>query len=478
MSIELFLQRLSNESLGKSDKQWFPKWICRYGSHVGVKDGQLPVNEDLVIGFSRSLLANRMPAWQRLQAVRAVQAYDRILTGKTQAFFFDVIRKLGQIAAREKDAGVPENSPPDPTELIGIIDPNEPNIIQQTRIEIRLQNKKIRTEKAYIKCIKQFLRFCGTNDPSELGEPEIRQYLTFKAVDRDVAPNTQNQHKSALLFLFQKVLGRELEFLDYVPASKAKQLPVVLSREEIRRIKPEFVGLRRLMFLLMYGSGLRHTECLRLRIKDICFDAGHIVIRTPKGDQDRVTVLPDISRESLAEQIERVRRQHEFDLANGVGTVWLPYALKRKYPNAEREFCWQWVFPSRQISVDPKSRIRRRHHMTEAYFGNAFKKVILRNQISKNAVPHSLRHSFATHMLEDGADIRTVQELLGHKDVRTTMIYLHVMNKPGLAVKSPVDRLNDLDDKRGEVKESRSQYQFADGSAFNYSNRASFFADD
>jgi integron integrase len=260
-------------------------------------------------------------------------------------------------------------------------------------------------------------------------------------VEGDVAVNTQNQAKSALLFLYQSVFGRELGFLDVVSASKPARLPVVLSREEIARLLPEFTDLKRLMFLVMYGAGLRHKECRRLRVKDICLNEGHLVVRTGKGEKDRITVLPDRCRRDLIAQLERVGRLHTQDLAGGRGDVYLPYALERKYPNEKRELGWQWMFPATGLSVDPRTGERRRHHISEEFFSKFFKTATDRIGILKNAVPHSLRHSFATHLLEDGADIRTVQELLGHKDVRTTMIYLHVMNKPGLAVKSPVDAM-------------------------------------
>ena len=304
-----------------------------------------------------------------------------------------------------------------------------------------MRRKALETERAYAGWVSRFMRHCGSEDLRQFGDREIKSFLTQLAVEGNVAPNTQNQAKSALLFLYQQVFQRELGFLDAVPADKPERLPVVLSREEIARLWPEFKGLRRLMFQVMYGAGLRHRECRRLRIKDICIDEGHIVVRTGKGEKDRITVLPERSRQPLIEQIEAVRRLHQRDLDDGFGAVYLPYALERKYPNEKREFGWQWLFPARQMSRDPRSGERRRHHVSEDYFAVFFKRAADRVGIAKNAVPHSLRHSFATHLLEDGADIRTVQELLGHKDVRTTMIYLHVMNKPGLAVRSPVDAL-------------------------------------
>ncbi len=249
----------------------------------------------------------------------------------------------------------------------------------------------------------------------------------------------QNQALSALLFVYEKVLGRELEFLDVTKANKPEHLPVVLSRQEIARLLPEFQGRKRLMFLVMYGAGLRHKECRRLRVKDVCFDQNHIVVRDGKGEKDRITVLPTRSIDGLRAQISAIRRLHDQDLDEGFGRVSLPYALERKYPNANREFGWQWVLPSRQLSRDPVSGSIRRHHIGDSAFGDFFKKAVRRVGIEKLAVLHSLRHSFATHLLEDGADIRTVQELLGHKDVSTTMIYTHVMNRPGIAVRSPVD---------------------------------------
>jgi integron integrase len=215
----------------------------------------------------------------------------------------------------------------------------------------------------------------------------------------------------------------------------------VLSREENERLYCQFVGVRRLMFAILYGAGLRHVECRRLRFKDICLDQGHIVVRSGKGDKDRITVLPTAARGMLEQQLAAVRAQHERDLRDGLDGVFLPHALERKYPRAGRELGWQWMFPSRQPARDPRTGALRRHHVSDEHFGGFFKHALRQAGIDRHAVPHSLRHSFATHLLEGGADVRTVQELLGHEDVSTTMIYLHVMNKPGLAVRSPIDAL-------------------------------------
>jgi integron integrase len=439
------------------------------------------LTRDRAFGFSRELLANGVPAWQRKQAIRALCAYRDMVLQIDEPLLSDMVRKLSTLAEQERSFGGAEL--PDARQeraLVGQIDPQECVVQQETRRELRVRGKALLTERAYVGWIERFMKFCGCEaSPPQLGtdthhaeesgrttetrlsaatvaalrrsqavaaledvgEPQIRAFLTQLAVEKDVAPNTQSQAKSALLFLFRQVLNREIGFLDVVPADKPQRLPVVLSREEIRRVLPEFEGLRRLMFLVMYGAGLRHAECRRLRVKDVCFDEGHIVVRSGKGEKDRITVLPDLCREDLFEQVERVRRQHHHDLENGFGHVYLPYALERKYKNESSEFGWQWLFPARRLSKDPRSGEHRRHHVGEDYFADFFKKAIDRSNIAKNAVPHSLRHSFATHLLEDGADIRTVQDLLGHKDVQTTMVYLHVMNKPGIAVKSPVDAM-------------------------------------
>jgi integron integrase len=368
---------------------------------VTPENGRLPVSVELVKAFSRSLLDSKTPAWQRLQAVRAVEAYRDLVLGTGEPSLGEIRQALQRLAAQESDkavtgaAGASRAGVEDERHLVGIIDPEEPPCLQALRRELRLRRKALETERAYAGWISRFMQHCGSEDLQQFGEREIKSFLTQLAVEGNVAPNTQSQAKSALLFLYQQVFQRELAFLDVVAADKPERLPVVLSREEIARLWPQFTGLRRLMFQVMYGAGLRHRECRRLRIKDICIDEGHIVVRSGKAEKDRITVLPNRCRQALIEQIEAVRRLHRDDLANGFGAVYLPYALERKFPNEKLEFGWQWLFPARNMSRDPRSGERRRHHVSEDYFSVFFKRAVDRVGIVKNAVPHSLRQAFA-----------------------------------------------------------------------------------
>jgi integron integrase len=273
-----------------------------------------------------------------------------------------------------------------------------------------------------------------------MAEEEVARFLTHLARDRDVAPSTQNQALSAILFLYKEVLKHEMGCLEKVErAKKPPKLPVVLSHMEVKRIFAHLHGVPKLMAGLLYGSGLRLMECVRLRVKDVDFELAQITVRDAKGGKDRVTMLPVNLSEPLRRHLVRVKAQHEQDVEDGFGRVHLPFALSRKLPNAEREWVWQYVFPSSRISVDPRNGRKQRHHMAEGILQSTLKRAVAAAGIVKRANCHSLRHSFATHLLVKGYDIRTVQELLGHKDVSTTMIYTHVLNKPGLGVKSPLD---------------------------------------
>lgn len=317
---------------------------------------------------------------------------------------------------------------------------NKPKLLDQVRNAIRLKHYSIRTEQAYIDWIKRFILFHRKRHPVEMGEAEVTAFLTHLARVGNVAASTQNQALSALLFLYKEVLKTEIGWLGKVErAKKPPKLPVVLTRNEVKQLFAQLKGTEKLMAGLLYGSGLRLMECLRLRIKDIDFAYARITVRDAKGGKDRVTMLPVNLAPALERHIAKMKIQHDQDLADGYGTVHLPFALGRKYPNAEREWAWQWVFPSTRLGVDPRSGKMQRHHMAENFLQTAIRQAVRAAGFSKPASCHSLRHSFATHLLERGYDIRTVQELLGHKDVSTTMIYTHVLNRPGLGVKSPLD---------------------------------------
>jgi len=320
--------------------------------------------------------------------------------------------------------------------------PPKPKLLDQVRQALRARHYSRRTEDAYVMWIKRFILFHNKRHPAEMGEPEINAYLTRLALKEHVSSSTQNQALSALLFLYRYVLGRELgELGDVIRARRPKRLPVVLTREEVKAVLAQLTGDKSLMASLMYGAGLRLMECLRLHVQDVDFARNEILVRDGKGGKDRVTMLPKSPKEPLEEHLRRVKVVHEKDLAEGWGGVPLPDAFDRKYPNASREWRWQWVFPQEHRWKNGKTGEQGRHHVDESILQKAFKQAVAKAGLTKRATCHTLRHSFATHLIEDGYDIRTVQELLGHKDVRTTMVYTHVLNRGGRGVKSPVDAL-------------------------------------
>jgi integron integrase len=320
--------------------------------------------------------------------------------------------------------------------------PEAPRLLDRVHEVIRRKHYSIRTEQAYVDWIKRFILYHDKRHPVDLGVAEVEAFLTYLAVDRDVAAATQNQAQCALLFLYREVLGLDLPWLDDVERAKRPiKLPVVLTVEEVVQILDRLKGTHRLVGRLMYGTGLRILEALRLRVKDIDFQRREILVRDGKGAKDRITVLPRGVVRALGAHLREVRTIHEQDLEEGFGAVWMPFALARRYPAAPREWVWQYVFPAERRTLDPRGGVVRRHHLGDQSFQRAMRQAVQDAGIAKLATPHTLRHSFATHLLESGSDIRTVQELLGHSNVSTTMIYTHVLNRGGRGVISPLDRL-------------------------------------
>jgi integron integrase len=315
-----------------------------------------------------------------------------------------------------------------------------PRLLDRVRAELRVRHRSPRTEKAYVHWIRRFILFHGKRHPERLGEDEVRAFLTHLAVDERVAASTQNQALNALVFLYRDVLQRELgDFSNAVRARTPARLPTVLSRAEVAALLAQLDGVEWLVAALLYGSGLRLLEALSLRVKDLNFERRELVLRRAKGAKDRVTPLPDAVAAPLRAHLAGVRALHERDLVAGFGAVALPDALARKLPSAARDWSWQWVFPATRRYVDARARTERRHHLHETVVQRAVKRAVARAGLTQRATCHTLRHCFATHLLETGTDIRTLQELLGHRNVNTTMIYTHVLNRGGRGVRSPLD---------------------------------------
>lgn len=320
--------------------------------------------------------------------------------------------------------------------------PAEPKLLDRVREAVRLRHYSRRTEEAYVMWIRRFIVFHGKKHPSAMGGAEIRRYLTYLAVERKVSASTQNQALSALLFLYKQVLRVDPGAVEHVPhAQGPTRVPVVLSVDEVRAVMEQLTGLPRMIAALLYGAGLRLQESLELRVKDLDFDRNQILVRRGKGQKDRRTLLPGSVKARLTAHLVDVRRQHQRDLSEGVGRVVLPGALERKYPQAATDWAWQFVFPAARICRDLRFGPPSRYHLHESVVQRAVTAAVRRAGLAKRVSCHTFRHSFATHLLEDGYDIRTVQELLGHADVSTTMIYTHVLNRGALGVRSPADRL-------------------------------------
>ena len=317
-----------------------------------------------------------------------------------------------------------------------------PRLLDQMRAAVRVRHYSIRTEDTYVDWARRFILFHNKRHPRDMGGAEVAAFLTHLAVERNVAPSTQNQAKSALLFMYRVVLDVQLPWFDEIVSAKDKRrLPVVLTPSEVRSLLHELSGTMGLVASLLYGTGMRLLEGLRLRIKDVGFERRELIVRSGKGGKDRVTVLPENVLLPLRDHMTRVKLRHDQDLAQGLGEVWMPHSLADKFPSQARGWGWQWVFPSASTSVDPRTGLVMRHHLNEASVQKTVASAARRAGIDKPCSPHVLRHSFATHMLQAGYDIRTVQELLGHSNVTTTMIYTHVLNRGGRGVRSPLDQM-------------------------------------
>jgi integron integrase len=320
------------------------------------------------------------------------------------------------------------------------IEPQPRKLLDQVRDVMRLKHYSHRTEQSYVDWIRRYILFHNKRHPREMGSSEIEAFLTHLAVKERVAASTQNQAFSALLFLYRQVLQQDLPTsINAIRAKPTRYLPTVLTKAEVKIVLDRLYGVEKLVIQLLYGSGLRLSEGLSLRVKDLDFAQYQIVVRDSKGNESRVTMLPDQVIKPLRTHLKLIKQRHLRDLASGYGVVHLPFALAKKYPHAERQWLWQYVFPSIGIAVDARSGIQCRHHRHESSIQKALKQALIGSEVEKKVGCHTFRHSFATHLLQDGYDIRTVQELLGHKDVRTTMIYTHVLNRGGKGVRSPLD---------------------------------------
>ncbi len=439
--------RAASKSSGQEDwaRIWFGKLA---GFHRVNQPEHWQFTEQHVIEFLRSRLRTGMPAWKRVKIVEGLIEYrNRVRQSQTPRL--EPIRaKLQDIALREQYQDDGETI----EEIAGKIDPREPDIIQQMQRTMRLQRKHLNTEKAYLKWIRRFMRercLKTASDFAAIGPADVESFLTDLAVDGDVAQSTQEQAFYSLLFLFEHVLKRDLGTINAIRSKKAKRIPTVMSQVEVSRVLDQLSGIYLLIAQLLYGCGMRISECLRLRVKDIRFDLMQIEIHDSKGNKSRLVPLPEQLVEPLRRLVKSRGVLHEKDLDSGEASVWLPHALSRKYPAAHRAFKWQFLFASAKFSRDPRSGRRHRHHLHWSTFAEHLKRAVSAAGVLTHVTSHTFRHSFATHLLASGTDIRTIQELLGHSDITTTMIYTHVLTRKDITVVSPLDRLQP---KRPDVK--------------------------
>ncbi len=431
---------------------WRQVWFNKYRQFHRPKYGEnVPLDKESVVAFLTGLRDSGTPVWQRIQVLEAIHDYGSKVAKVPVDHLVQMIGVLKTYLPEDKADvnGKPSNgSSVEDVDMElaspGPINPNEPMIVQQLRARIRMKHQSLKTEQAYVKWVKQFIaRFDLYQDAAwaTVTKETVESFLTDLAVKRNVAASTQNQAFCALLYVFQNVLKREMGGIDALRAKRPKKIPLVLSTAEASKLIGKFSGVEKIIISILYGAGMRINECLRLRVKDVDFQRMQLTIHDAKGEKDRMAIFPVKIVDELQRHLEARKLQHEQDLADGVGSVYLPYALERKYPSAALEFRWQYVFAAKRVSVDPRSGRRRRHHLSDTYFSEVFTSAVKLAEISKPAHAHTMRHSFATHLLDDGQDIRTIQELLGHADISTTMIYTHVSQHGPSGVKSPLDRL-------------------------------------
>lgn len=415
--------------------RWYSRWVQQFAKTCRGSTLSGRSSRD-VDSYLFSLRDNvRIEPWQVVQASDAL----RILY---QQLFHAAWAESWEFDEQHQARPASVQSPSEEAFAVAKATVSVEELLKRLRSTLRTLHYSIRTEQTYEHWVKRFFKFHQHIPPLQLTGEHIREYLSHLAEVREVAASTQNQALNAIVFFYEKVLGLVLgDIGDFKYAKRPKRLPVVLSQREVRELFSQLTGLSRLMAGLLYGSGLRLMECLRLRVKDVDFDQKHIVVRDGKGQKDRITVMPQNFQKDLRDHIREVKNIHAQDLRQGYGEVYLPSALARKYPNAAKEWAWQYVFPAGQLALDPVARTIRRHHIHESVLQKAVKQATRLAGLTKPVSCHTLRHSFATHLLEGGYDIRTIQELLGHKDVSTTMIYTHVLNRGGQGVRSPLDSL-------------------------------------
>jgi len=450
---EKFLSRVTDVAGNPTRARWTVVRAERFLRGSRVETFAHFTAADLLEYFEAAATWDGIEGWQLRQIVDALNLLFVDAAGVEWAATFDW--RFWHERARHMDAGSAQRDPPpvdvstDPRRRKSSRSPafvrmreTHAVLLRKLTTEVRRRAYSIRTEDAYEQWVLRFILFNRPARPESLGAKEIVRFLEYLAVERNVSASTQNQAMNALVFLYGEVLHQQLDsFQNFTRAKRPRRLPVVLTRDEVRALIANTKGIQSLMARLMYGTGMRLMECVRLRVKDIDFSYGQITLRDAKGAKDRVVPLPESLRDELRHNLHEAKSLHDKDLARGHGNVYLPHALARKYPNASREWIWQYAFPSSRLSVDPRGDATRRHHLHENSLQKSIKAASRAANITKKVSSHTLRHSFATHLIESGYDIRTVQELLGHADVSTTMIYTHVLNRGGRAVRSPLDVL-------------------------------------